>query len=214
MNSSGCYIDSQGLRTAGKYLFPGFCRPGIFRFAGIFRVLWISHRNIGGEWQGVFRLADRSRIGRTTAEQGAAARMHGFESGRRRPHIPPPFDKFVEMRLLRSHADTRLPAIGEGDAVAAQWQMKNRSRLSISCDFISVCPGQDSNLHERNCSLPPQSSVSTNFTTWALHPRSNFRECKYRHYFAIRKIFARKTSKFTKRLRRRSCTASGTPPLI
>ena len=48
MNSSGCYIDSQGLRTAGKYLFPGFCRPGIFRFAGIFRVLWISHRNIGG----------------------------------------------------------------------------------------------------------------------------------------------------------------------
>ena len=127
MNSSGCYIDSQGLRTAGKYLFPGFCRPGIFRFAGIFRVLWISHRNIGGEWQDVFRLADRSRIGRTTAEQGAAARMHGFESGRRRPHIPPPFDKFVEMRLLRSHADTRLPAIGEGDAVAAQWQMKNRS---------------------------------------------------------------------------------------
>lgn len=89
MNSSGCYIDSQGLRTAGKYLFPGFCRPGIFRFAGIFRVLWISHRNIGGEWQDVFRLADRSRIGRTTAEQGAAARMHGFESGRRRPHIPP-----------------------------------------------------------------------------------------------------------------------------
>nr|DAK03434.1 MAG TPA: hypothetical protein [Caudoviricetes sp.] len=48
MNSSGCYIDSQGLRTAGKYLFPGFCRPGIFRFAGIFRVLWISHRNIRG----------------------------------------------------------------------------------------------------------------------------------------------------------------------
>lgn len=46
------------------------------------------------------------------------------------------------MRLLRSHADIRLPAIGEGDAVAAQWQMKNRSRLSISCDFISVCPGQ------------------------------------------------------------------------
>ena len=29
----------------------------------------------GFEWQGVFRLADRSRIGRTTAEQGAAARM-------------------------------------------------------------------------------------------------------------------------------------------
>ena len=48
MNSSGCYIDSQGLRTAGKYLFPGFCRPGIFRFSGIFRVLWISHRNIRG----------------------------------------------------------------------------------------------------------------------------------------------------------------------
>ena len=48
MNSSGCYIDSQGLRAAGKYLFPGFCRPGIFRFAGIFRVLWISHRNIRG----------------------------------------------------------------------------------------------------------------------------------------------------------------------
>ena len=48
MNSSGCYIDSQGLRPAGKYLFPGFCRPGIFRFSGIFRVLWISHRNIRG----------------------------------------------------------------------------------------------------------------------------------------------------------------------
>ena len=47
-------------------------------------------------------------------------------------------------RLLRSHADIRLSAIGEGegDAVAAQWQMKNRSRLLISCDFISVCPGQ------------------------------------------------------------------------
>ena len=58
------------------------------------------------------------------------------------------------------------------------------------------CPGQDSNLHERNCSLPPQSSVSTNFTTWALLSRINFRECKYRHYFAIRKIFAEKTTKF------------------
>ena len=31
--------------------------------------------------------------------------------------MPPPFDKFVEMRLLRSHADIRLSAIG--DAVAA-----------------------------------------------------------------------------------------------
>lgn len=54
MNSSGCYIDSQGLRTAGKYLFPGFCRPGIFRFAGIFWVLWISHRNIEGRMAGRF----------------------------------------------------------------------------------------------------------------------------------------------------------------
>ena len=75
-------------------------------------------------------------------------------------------------------------------------QLKNRSRLTISCGFVFVCPGQDSNLHERNCSLPPQSSVSTNFTTWALLSRINFRECKYRHYFAIRKIFAEKTTKF------------------
>ena len=141
MNSSGCYIDSQGLRTAGKYLFSGFCRPGIFRFAGIFRVLWISHRNIGGEWQDVFRLADRSRIGRTTAEQGAA-RMRTDLKTVAGDRMPPPLDKFVEMRLLRSHADTRLPAVGEGDAVAAQWQMKNRNRLIISCDFISMCPGQ------------------------------------------------------------------------
>ncbi len=36
------------------------------------------------------------------------------------------------------------------------------------------CPGQDSNLHERNCSLPPQSSVSTNFTTWADLPFPGF----------------------------------------
>ena len=141
MNSSGCYIDSQSLWTAGKYLFPGFCRPGIFRFAGIFRVLWISHRNIGGEWQDVFRLADRSRIGRTTTEQGAAARMR---TDLKTVAGAPPLRQICRMRLLRSHADTRLPAIGEGEAVAAQWQIKNRSRLSISCDFISVCPGQGS----------------------------------------------------------------------
>ena len=142
MNSPGCYIDSQGLRPAGKYLFPGFCRPGIFRFAGIFRVLWISHRNIGGEWQDVFRLADRSRIGRTTTEQGAAARMRTDLKTVAGDHIPPPFDKFVECACCgRMRIFACLP-IGEGDAVAAQWQMKNRSRLSISCDFISVCPGQ------------------------------------------------------------------------
>ena len=90
MNSSGCYIDSQGLRTAGKYLFPGFCRSGIFRFAGIFRVLWISHRNIGGEWQDVFRLADRSRIGRTTTEQGAACMRTGLKTVAGDRMYPPP----------------------------------------------------------------------------------------------------------------------------
>ena len=69
---------------------------------------------------------------------------YGFENGRGRPHVPPPLPRQIcRMRLLRSHADIRLPAIGEGDAVAAQWQMKNRSRLLIRCDFISVCPGQD-----------------------------------------------------------------------
>ena len=146
MNSSGCYIDSQGLRTAGKYLFPGFCRSGIFRFAGIFRVLWISHRNIGGEWQDVFRLADRSRIGRTTTEQGAACMRTGLKTVAGDRMYPPLPRQICRMRLLRSHADIRLPAIGEGDAVAARWQMKNRSRLSISCDFISVCPGQYSKI--------------------------------------------------------------------
>ena len=70
---------------------------------------------------------------------------HGFENGRGRPHAPP-LRQICRMHLLRSHADTRLPAIGEGDAVAAQWQMKNRSRLSISYDFISVCPGQYSKI--------------------------------------------------------------------
>ena len=120
------------------------------------------------------------------------------------------------MRAIRSHAPLRrespcagpcCPGAGRGWGLAVnvtsgasgganKTKMKNRSRLTISCGFVFVCPGQDSNLHERNCSLPPQSSVSTNFTTWALLSRINFRECKYRHYFAIRKIFAEKTTKF------------------
>ena len=47
-------------------------------------------------------------------------------------------------------------------------KIKTRRKNPTSC---SQCPGQDSNLHERNCSLPPQSSVSTNFTTWAFQNR-------------------------------------------
>ena len=48
----------------------------------------------------------------------------------------------------------------------------NKKELIVSSFFW--CPGQDSNLHEPNCSLPPQSSVSTNFTTWARSPYSVF----------------------------------------
>ena len=78
---------------------------------------------------------------------------------------------------------------------------------------VPLCPGQDSNLHEPNCSLPPQSSVSTNFTTWAggisclpisppgqavfraLHAsHTPEKVCKYSHYFIICKIFSPKNS--------------------
>ena len=41
-------------------------------------------------------------------------------------------------------------------------------------------------------SLPPQSSVSTNFTTWACVPEYGLRECKYRYYFGFCKISGEK----------------------
>lgn len=62
--------------------------------------------------------------------------------------------------------------------------------------FFTKCAQNETRTHTPEPALPPQSSVSTNFTTWALLSRINFRECKYRHYFAIRKIFAEKTTKF------------------
>lgn len=89
MNSSGCYIDSQGLRTAGKYLFPGFCRPGIFRFAGIFRVLWISHRNIEGRMAGRFPACGSFAYRTDDNWTRGGTYAHGFENGRGRPHAPP-----------------------------------------------------------------------------------------------------------------------------
>ena len=141
INSSGCYIDSQGLRTAGKYLFPGFADPEFSGSPEFFGFYGFRIEILGGEWQDVFRLADRSRIGRTTTEQGVA-RMRTDLKTVAGDRIYPPPRQICRMRLSRSHADIRLPAVGEGDAVAAQWQMKNRNRLIISCDFISMCPGQ------------------------------------------------------------------------
>ena len=41
---------------------------------------------------------------------------------------------------------------------------KNPRTVNQNEDF--QCPGQDLNLHSQG-PLPPQSSVSTNFTTWA-----------------------------------------------
>ena len=73
-------------------------------------------------------------------------------------------------------------------------EIRNRNRLTISCDFLFLCPGQDSNLHERNCSLPPQSSVSTNFTTWASHSRMNlssFGSANIKHLSQSAKFFHR-----------------------
>ncbi len=56
---------------------------------------------------------------------------------------------------------------------------------------ILLCPGRDSNSHGRNCPPPPQSGVSTNFTTWAC----GFSECKYSAYFLFCKIFSAKNQK-------------------
>lgn len=44
----------------------------------------------GFEWQDVFRLADRSRIGRTTAEQGAACMRTGLKTVAGDRMYPPP----------------------------------------------------------------------------------------------------------------------------
>lgn len=112
MNSSGCYIDSQGLRAAGKYLFPGFCRPGIFRFAGIFRVLWISHRNIRGSNDRMFSDLRIVRVsgGRllNKGRRHVCARI--WKRSRATACTPPLPRRICRMRLLRSHADIRLPA--------------------------------------------------------------------------------------------------------
>ena len=125
-----------------KIPFPRFLPtrnfPVLRNFSGF---MDFASKYSGFEWQGVFRLADRSRIGRTTAEQGVARMRTDLKTVAGDRMYPPP-RQICRMRLLRLHADIRAPAIGEGDAVAAQWQMKNRSWLIIGCDFISVCPGQ------------------------------------------------------------------------
>ena len=42
-----------------------------------------------------------------------------------------------------------------------------------------LCPGQDLNLHALKRALPPQSSVSTNSTTWAGVPLGNAKVCYF-----------------------------------
>ena len=82
-----------------------------------------------------------------------------------------------------------------GQVVGGNKKEKSASiEIQLLADFRGV--RDEIRTHTAQRPLPPQSSVSTNFTTWALLSRINFRECKYRHYFAIRKIFAEKTTKF------------------
>ena len=94
-----------------KIPFPRFLPtrnfPVLRNFSGF---MDFASKYSGFEWQGVFRLADRSRIGRTTTEQGAARMrtdLKAVAGDRMHPPLP---RRICRMRLLRSHADIRLPA--------------------------------------------------------------------------------------------------------
>ena len=56
---------------------------------------------------------------------------------------------------------------------------KTKNSSEKSDELLSV-PRTRLELARTKRSLPPQSSVSTNFTTWALPPNFGFRVCKYR----------------------------------
>ena len=54
--------------------------------------------------------------------------------------------------------------LGDGTNIGAPY-FGHKKTNDFSLAFL--CPEQESNLHALNQALPPQSSVSTNFTIWA-----------------------------------------------
>ena len=104
----------------------------------------------------------------------------------------PAYGSAVAGTAERARAET---LSGTSEACLSALPSETKKPLKTAA-FSLLVPRTRLELTRRKPALPPQSSVSTNFTTWALLSRINFRECKYRHYFAIRKIFAEKTTKF------------------